>query len=293
MLETVDYLATELQVWDSQKRLDGDGDGVLAGRERNFGRNLPSRSLQSAATRDQQHSQQWDQPTLPALQSANLSSRLHNCWTHNRKDKKHTTQQGTSIQHCHIAWSGANYCDCTTWQLVASYFAKNKLFLFIAADYVTEMPRYVNANYTKSPPVLSAVYHQYQCVYFQFQLQQVCIDPVWLPTGQCPAHMLVLNHGTWGWSVVLTHIGWLPNPHVRFWPSWSPNSNYLYFWYLFVDRQIQKTPSSSAGQQDLRERSPCCFFQPSAWLSSNQTSACLLSLSNGISSLRTCSMWDK
>ena len=51
--------------------------------------------------------------------------------------------------------------------------------------------------------------------------------------------------------------------------SWSPNSNYLYFWYLFVDRQIQKTPSSSAGQQDLRERSPCCFFRPSAWLSSN------------------------
>ena len=79
-----------------------------------------------------------------------------------------------------------------------------------------------------------------------------------------------------------------PNPN-----SWSPNSNYLYFWYLFVDRQIQKTPSSSAGQQDLRERSPCCFFQPSAWLSSNQTPACLLSLSNGISSLRTCSMWDK
>ena len=75
--------------------------------------------------------------------------------------------------------------------------------------------------------------------------------------------------------------------------SWSPNSNYLYFWCLFVDRQIQKTPSSSAGQQDLRERSPCCFFRPSAWLSSNQTPACLLSLSNGISSLRTCSMWDK
>ena len=136
---------------------------------------------------------------------------------------EHTTEKTKSTQHnqgpasniANIASSGANYRDCTTWQLVASYFAKNCSFLL---HQITSQKcrKNGNANYTKSPPVLSAVHHQYQCVYFQFQLQQVCIDPVWLPTGQCPAHMLVLNHGTWGWSVVLTHIGWLPNPHVRF-----------------------------------------------------------------------------
>ena len=36
------------------------------------------------------------------------------------------------------------------------------------------------------------------------------------------------------WKVHLWNKGWLKS-------SWSPNSTNLYFWYLFVNRQIQKT----------------------------------------------------
>ena len=47
---------------------------MLAGRERNFGRNLPSRSLQSAATRDQQHSTPALGPALTAVEPAALTA---------------------------------------------------------------------------------------------------------------------------------------------------------------------------------------------------------------------------
>ena len=97
--------------------------------------------------------------------------------TQQKRHKAHNTtrDQHPTLPHC------LKRCKLLRLQDMAAccvIFCQKKCSFFIAADYVTEMPRNANANYKKSPPVLSAVHHQYQCVYFQFQLQQVCIDPV-------------------------------------------------------------------------------------------------------------------